>query len=176
MNAKPLPPLRKYEAAVQIINVRVRCSFLILSALSWVFISGCRTGPPLPPADFSTPGWRILQGQAVWKSSANRPELAGDLVLATNVNGNFFIQFSKIPFPLATAQVSGDQWQIEFGADKYSWRGHGAPPERFGWMQLPRALLGAGSGGNWRFTGAGTNSWCLENLRTGECLEGEFFP
>jgi hypothetical protein len=140
------------------------------------FICGCRTAPPLPPADFSAPGWRVQQGQAVWKPSSSRPDLAGDLLLATNANGNFFAQFSKIPFPLATAQISGDQWQIEFGADRFSWRGRGSPPNRFAWFQLPRALLGGNLNGEWQFKNTMTNSWRLENPNTGESLEGEFFP
>jgi hypothetical protein len=147
-----------------------------LALLIAAFVCGCRTAPPLPPADFSAPGWRIQQGQAVWKPSSSRPELAGDLLLATNVNGNFFIQFSKIPFPLATAQTSGGQWQIEFGADKFSWHGRGTPPNRFAWFQLPRALLDGDVGGNWKFIRVETNSWRLENPHTGETLEGEFFP
>jgi len=154
--------------------MKFRGAFFLLLTAAAVF--GCRTAPPLPPADFSAPGWRVQQGQAVWKPSASRPELAGDLLLATNANGNFFIQFSKIPFPLATAQVSDDQWQIEFGADKFSWHGHGAPPNRFAWFQLPHALLGENLEGGWQFKNVATNSWRLENPRTGETLEGEFFP
>jgi hypothetical protein len=146
-----------------------------LALLIAAFVCGCRTAP-LPPADFSAPGWRVQQGQAVWKPSSNRPELAGDLLLATNSNGNFFVQFSKIPFPLATAQISGDQWQIEFGADEFSWHGSGSPPDRFAWFQLPRALLGANVSDNWKFIRVETNSWRLENPQTGETLEGEFFP
>ena len=141
-----------------------------------VLAAGCRTAPPLPAADFSAPGWRVQQGQAVWKPSPSRPELAGDLLLATNANGNFFVQFSKTPFPLATAQVSGGQWQIEFGANKFSRQGRGTPPDRFAWFQLPRALLGTPAGGNWKFAHPNSSSWRLENLRTGETLEGEFFP
>jgi hypothetical protein len=141
-----------------------------------VLAAGCRTAPPLPPADFSAPGWRVQQGQAVWKSSSSRPELAGDLLLATNANGNFFVQFSKVPFPLATAQISGGQWRIEFGADEFAWQGRGAPPDRFAWFQLPRALLGAPAGGHWIFTHPAPSSWRLENPRTGETLEGGFFP
>ncbi|MGA2029221.1 MAG: hypothetical protein ABSG87_04010 [Verrucomicrobiota bacterium] len=143
--------------------------------LALFFCTGCKTTPP-PPADFSAPGWRIQQGQAVWKPAQNRPELAGDLLLATNVNGNFFIQFSKTPFALATAQVSGGQWQMEFGADEYAWHGQGTPPERFLWFQLPRALLGTKPGGGWQFVRLADNSWRLENAQTGETLEGEFFP
>ena len=140
------------------------------------FCAGCRTVKLLPPADFSAPGWRVQQGQAIWKPSSGRPELAGDLLLATNADGNFFIQFSKMPFPLTTAQASNDQWQIEFGADKFLWHGRGTPPNRFAWFQLQRALRGAGVFDNWRFTRIETNSWRLENPRTGETLEGEFFP
>jgi hypothetical protein len=157
-------------------KVRVRRPILILSALLLIFCTGCRTANPLPSADFSAPGWRVQQGQAVWKPSQNRPELAGDLLLATNLNGNFFVQFSKIPFPLATAQVSGDQWQVEFGADKFSWHGRGTPPDRFAWFQLPRALRDTDLGGSWKFARVETNSWRLENSHTGETLEGEFFP
>ena len=148
----------------------------MVTALGWLFGAGCQTATPVPPADFSAPGWTVLQGQAVWKPSSARPELAGDLLLATNRDGDCFVQLSKMPFPLATAQVSGGQWQMEFGADKYSWHGHGPPPDRFAWFLLPRALLGADPGGNWRFASATTNAWRLENLRTGESLEGEFSP
>jgi hypothetical protein len=144
--------------------------------LALIFCASCKTTHPLPPADFSAPGWRVQQGQAIWKPTQDRPELAGDLLLATNANGNFFVQFSKIPFPLATAQISGDQWQIEFGADAHSWHGRGQPPERFAWFQLPRAFLGAKPGGNWQFERVAGNSWRLENSQTGEMLEGEFFP
>jgi len=155
---------------------RMKLRGAFLSLLIAVLVVGCRTAPPLPPADFSAPGWRVQQGQAVWKPSSSRTELAGDLLLATNANGNFFVQFSKIPFPLATAQISGSQWQIEFGADKFSWHGSGTPPDRFAWFQLPRALLGQNLDGNWHFENVMTNSWRLENPRTGETLEGEFFP
>lgn len=155
---------------------RLNRSIVIFSALLLILCAGCRTANPLPPADFSAPGWRVQQGQAVWKPAPDRPGLAGDLLLATNVNGNLFIQFSKMPFPLATAQVAGGQWQIEFGADKYSWHGRGVPPDRFGWFQLPRVLSNPDIGGNWRFTRMETNSWRLENPHTGESLEGEFFP
>jgi hypothetical protein len=139
-------------------------------------LTSCRTAPPLPAANLSTPGWHVLQGQAVWQPPGNRPELTGDLLLATNVNGNFFLQLTKNPFPLVTAETSGNEWQIEFGADEHPWRGLGKPPTRFGWLQLPRALLDGQTSGSWRFENVTTNTWRLANSRTGESMTGGFFP
>ncbi len=96
--------------------------------------------------------------------------------MATNTNGNVLVQFSKPPFPLATAQVAGGRWQIEFGADEHRWSGTGQPPARFVWFQLPRALAGQGVARGWQFKPVATNTWRLENSRTGETLEGGFFP
>src|SRR5262249_10301895 len=105
-------------------------------------IAGCRSVPGLPPADLSTPGWRVHQGQAVWKPGRSRPELAGELLLATNSNGDCFIQFAKPPFTIATARVANDLWQIELGAGDYSNTGRGQPPSHFVWFELSRALAG----------------------------------
>jgi hypothetical protein len=147
-----------------------------LLAFGFMLCVSCRTGPPLPPADFSSPGWKLRQGQALWKPSKSRPELAGDLLLATNANGDCVIQFSKIPFTLATAQVADGAWQIEFGAGRFLFRGRGPPPARFAWFQLPRALATTQPGRPWKFTRRADGSWRLENARTGEILEGVFFP
>jgi hypothetical protein len=144
-----------------------------LLAFGFMLCVSCRTGPPLPPADFSSPGWKLRQGQALWKPSKSRPELAGDLLLATNANGDCVIQFSKIPFTLASAQVADGRWQIDLA--RHSWRGHGAPPTRFLWFQLPRLLAGAPAGGPWRFTSQADHSWRLDNSGSGEFLEGQFF-
>jgi len=141
-----------------------------------VLCVSCRTSPPLPPADFSSPGWRLQQGQAVWKPSKDRPELAGDLLLATNARGSYLVQFSKTPFTLATAQVAEGAWQIEFGGGQHRWGGRGAGPSRFAWFQLPGAIGGAEPARPWKFTRRPDNSWRLENRRTGEVLEGVFFP
>lgn len=151
----------------------LRTAALLLLAIAFC---GCRTGPPLPPADLSAPGWRLQQGQAVWKPTRSRPELAGELLFATKTNGEFFVQFSKTPFTLATAQVVNGQWQIEFGNNQRRWAGSGEPPARFAWFQLPHALVGEPLKRNWRFTRATSDSWRLENPRTGESLEGGFFP
>jgi hypothetical protein len=151
-----------------------RSIFHLLSPiLALIIMAGC-VSAPLPPADLSAPGWTIQQGQAIWKPTASRPEIAGDLIMATNTDGDCFLQFTKTPFTLATAQLAGGHWQLEFGNDQHSWRGSGMPPARFVWFQVPRALLGAPIAPAWQFQ-SGTNGWQFENLQTGESLEGEFF-
>jgi hypothetical protein len=124
----------------------------------------------------SASGYRLQQGQALWKPTKSRPELAGELLLATKTNGDFFVHFTKTPFTLATARKVGDQWQIDLGSGDYHRRGHGPPPVRFVWFQLPKALAGAGVSGNWSFDRVTTNSWRLENHRTGEALQGGLLP
>lgn len=117
-----------------------------------------------------------MQGQAVWRPTRSRPELAGEILLATNAHGDFFVQFAKTPFSLATAQVRDGQWQIEFGSGNYSRSGRGQPPARFVWFQLPRALAGALVSANWSFERVAPHAWRLKNRRTGESLEGYFLP
>jgi hypothetical protein len=164
---KPYPP-------------QIRGALRWLELIPWsglgviLLCAGCRTAPPLPPADFSAPGWRVQQGQAIWKPLRNKPELAGELLLATHRNGQVFVQFSKTPFPLATARTAGESWQIEFGTGDRSWRGRGRPPARFVWFQLARALADAPLDRPWRFERRADGRWRLENRRTGETLEGVF--
>jgi hypothetical protein len=144
--------------------------------LALILCVSCRTLPPLPPVDFSAPGWRVQPGQAVWLPAKNRPEFTGDLLFGTNANGNFFITFTKTPFTLATAQAVNGDWQIAFGGNEYFWHGHGPPPARFGWFELPRALAGEKLESGWKFSGTDGAGWRLENPATGESLEGEFSP
>ena len=52
----------------------------------------------------------------------------------------------------------------------------GAPPSRFVWFQLPRALDRAPVDTPWQRIERTAHSWRLENTSTGEYLEGQFFP
>lgn len=137
---------------------------------------GCRTPPPLPPQNLSLPGWVAREGQAVWKPSRSRAEVVGDLLVATNANGDAVLQLTKTPFTMVHAQTVGGQWQIEFGGGQRRFAGRGSVPARFGWLQLPRALAGAEPAPGWIFTRSFPKSWRLENRSTGEVLEGAFFP
>jgi len=152
--------------------------FPLFLTLAAAFLGGfgCRTTTPMPAINLSAAGWHVAQGQAVWKPPGNRPELAGDLLVATNDNGNCFIQFSKTPFEIATARVDDGRWQVRFGTDQYSWTGRGAPSPRFVWFQLPPALAGKLLIDGWKFERSSGNLWRLQNSRTHEALSGEFFP
>src|SRR4051812_42876755 len=110
--------------------MKPRHGSVVLFSVMLLLAGGCRSLPPLSPADLSAPGWRVQQGQAIWTPPHHRPELAGDLLFATHTNGNFFIQFSKTPFTLATAASEDGLWEIRFGGDQYTWRGRGRPPSR----------------------------------------------
>jgi hypothetical protein len=96
-------------------------------------------------------------------------------LFATNSNGDFFIQFSKVPFTVATAEDVGGSWQIQFGEHDYHRGGRGKPPSRFVWFELPRALAGA-TDRRWKFEREADGQWRLVDSHAGETLEGRFFP
>jgi len=76
----------------------------------------------------------------LWRSKKEAPEIAGEVILATNTTGHAFIQFLKNPLPLVTAQISPQGWQIEFIPEKRHFNGPGAPPRQLLWLHLLRAL------------------------------------
>jgi len=136
--------------------------------------TGCRTIPSPPPIDFSAPGWKIRQGQAVWRRGSGK-DLAGELLLATNTNGNAFVQFAKPPITLLTAQSTPNSWLVRYPPNhKYS--GSGLPPSRLIWLYLPKFIGGAASTPLWKWERRDDDSWRLENRRTGESLEGYLSP
>src|SRR5277367_4640677 len=71
----------------------------LISLLFIVGLSGCQTIPPLPPANLAEPGWIVRQGQTVWRTKKDAPEITGDLLLAVNLDGRSFLQFTKTPLP-----------------------------------------------------------------------------
>jgi hypothetical protein len=105
--------------------------------------SACRTVPRLAPVDVTEAGWQVQQGQAVWKPKKEAPEIAGDLLLATNEKlGRSVIQFTKTPIPFVIAQITTNSWQIEIPVQKKFYSGHGRPPARLSWFLLPGLLQG----------------------------------
>ena len=141
-----------------------------------VTLGACRTVPPLPKLNFSEPGWTVRQGQAIWRSKRDAPEMAGELLVATHSDGRAFVQFTKTPLPLAVAQSAPDAWQIEFPVQNKRYTGRGEPPASILWLQLPRCLSGARPVKPWSWQLLDNGRWRLENRATGETLEGALNP
>jgi len=142
----------------------------LLGFLFLISVGGCLTLPPLPKADLSQPGWNIRQGEAVWKPDRKSPEIAGELLLATRLDGSSFAQFIKTPFPFAITQTTSNKWQAEFPPQNKRFTAPGKPPERIIWFQLVNALTGKPLAKGWTWHDSGTN-WQL-NSSSGESLEG----
>lgn len=138
-----------------------------------LLVTGCRTRPGLAPANLADAGWTVRQGQAVWRSGAHAPEIAGEILVATRTNGESFVQFTKTPFPLVTAQRSLNLWQIEVPTENRQYRGSGDPPGRLIWFWLIRAVEGQSIPPKFAWH-QDTNGWSLGNRKSGESVSGYF--
>ena len=137
------------------------------------FLCGCATSGPMAPLDMSAPGWDVRQGQAVWKPDSKKPEIAGDVVLATNPNGNSYVQFSKT-MPIVSAQRRPRGWEVEFPPENKRYSGGGDGPNRIVWLQLLKAIEGREVTGDWRLSHPSEKFIALENEESGERLEVQF--
>jgi len=144
-------------------------ALLIATGLICAF-SGCRTGPPLPPVNVSQPGWELRQGQALWRSKKDAPEIAGEVILATNTTGRAFIQFLKNPLQLVTAQIAPEGWQIEFIPEKKHFGGRGRPPKPLLWLHLLRGLANARLPSGLQFGKLPDGGVRIENKGSGESI------
>ncbi len=141
-----------------------------------LWLTGCRSVSDLSPANLSEPGWKVQQGQAVWRSQHGAPEIAGELLVATHADGRSLVQFTKPPLPMVLARTSSAAWQIDFAASHESLMGWGPPPSRFVWLHLAKILAGATPPSRWAYEQRNGNAWRLENPVTGESLEGDLSP
>ena len=115
-----------------------------------------------------TPGFR--------RSRRGAPETAGDILAASNADGRALMQFTGLPLPFVSAQLTADGgWQVEF-IPKKSYAGQGAPPERLIWVQLVRALNGLGVPASIEFIKSDNGGWRLLNRESGESVTGFFNP
>ncbi len=146
---------------------------LFLAALGLV---SCRTAPPLPPVDLTANGWNVRPGQAVWQRNPRAPAITGELLVATHPDGRTWLQFTKTPVPILTAQTAPGRWRIEFDPQRRVVAGAGSPPDRLIWLHLAGCLGGAAPPPGWSFTRPAAQRWRLENPRTGERIEGCFLP
>ncbi|MCI0747457.1 MAG: hypothetical protein L0Y58_18795 [Verrucomicrobia subdivision 3 bacterium] len=137
--------------------------------LATVVLTGCRSAGHLPPADLSTGGWRVRQGQAVWKNGG--AELAGEVILAIRP-GASSLQFIKTPLPLVSAQTEGTRWTVHFAADNRTISGRGVPPAELVWVHVAAALSGQVPREPIRFVSDATGNWEVRNSQTGETVSG----
>jgi hypothetical protein len=140
-------------------------SLLLLAGL--VFVSGCQS-PTQSLFTATGPGWRVQQGQAMWRPKSGLPEF--------DDAGRHLIQFDKTPMAILSAQTTSNRWLIKFPAQNLSFSGYGAGSTRFGWLYLPEALDGKALPKNFKFERKPDGGWRLENSRTGETLEGFLSP
>ena len=133
---------------------------------------GCASGPPLAPVDLTAPGWRMREGQAIWKPGADAPELVGDIVLATYSTGSY-VRFSKT-LPIVNARWEGDRWEAEFPPQNKRYSGGGNPPKRIAWFNLLKGMEGRELPEDWIFSEGADGSALLVNHKTGERLEVHF--
>ena len=147
----------------------------ILVAL--LLAAGCGTiHHASPPVNLSEPGWNLRQGQALWRRSAQAPELAGDIVLAEHADGRSWLQFAKTPLPFLEASRGPHGWQIEFVPQKRSFSGKGVPTPRLIWLHLAESLRGIAPPKPLRFEMLPDGGSRLENRSSGETLTVYFSP
>jgi hypothetical protein len=149
--------------------------WLALLAIT-MFSSACRTTTGTSLFTTTGPGWRVQEGQALWRPGRGMPELAGDLVMASHEDGRCAIEFAKTPITLVSAQTTRTNWLIQFPAAQMVFTGHRQPPVRFGWLYLHMALAGEPLPSSLRFERKPDGSWRLENTRSGEPMEGFLAP
>jgi len=156
---------------------RVSYALAVVCGIVQVLLAtGCGTVPVVPPADLSQPGWTTRQGQAVWRPGKAAPELAGDLVVATRDDGSCFIQFTKTPLPLVTAEATTNAWRLCVAPTDTTRSGGGPAPLLVVWFCLPRCLAHLSPGKAWSWETLPDNGWRLANPATGEFLEGYLTP
>lgn len=143
-----------------------------LAALALISFLGCASIPPLPPVDLNGPGWRMREGQAVWRTGRDAPEIAGDVIVATHPNGSL-IRFSKT-LPIVNARWEGDLWEAEFPPQDKRYSGRGNPPKKIAWFNFLKGLEGRELPEDWVFTEGGDGSAVLVQRKTGERLEVHF--
>ncbi|HWV98414.1 MAG TPA: hypothetical protein VNZ64_01855 [Candidatus Acidoferrum sp.] len=147
---------------------------LALLVLFLPITTGCRTAfSPLPPLNLKDPGWTVHEGQAVWSMEHGKGEIAGEVLVASGGDASTFVQFTKTPFPFVIARSTASRWEVQFPAQNRHYSGRGQPPKRLIWLYLPRVLAGKPPPRNWAWHDK-DGIWRLENLASGERLEGYF--
>jgi hypothetical protein len=155
-------------------GLKLPVSFAMLLPL--LCVVGCATTPPLSPVNLAEPGWKTRQGEAVWRSKKDAPEITGELLVATHPDGRSLVQFTKTPIPFIIAQTTSNAWQIHIVPSNQTHTGRGKPPVQILWLYLPRCLDGMPPPKFLAWHALPNDGWRLENHLTGESLEGYLNP
>jgi hypothetical protein len=154
---------------------RFRCTLLFFLFLPLILcLTGCNTTKRLAAVDLKEPGWKIQEGQAVWRMKKGKRDVAGEILVATRPDGRALVQFSKNPFPLVIAQTTGNKWEVVVPTQNKRYSGHGLPPKRLTWLYLPRVLAGEPPPKGWTWQTLPNTGWRLESPK--ESIEGYFTP
>lgn len=167
---KPGPPLFRRALPKPAAARHLLVPLWLLGCSTLGLLTGCQTTARLPPVNITEPGWQLREGQSLWRSERDEPEIAGEIIVASHLNGHSLVQFIKTPLPLLTAQTTQEAWRIEFIPEKRIISGKGQPPAHFIWLHLARALTGTPPPTPLRFDKVSESSWRLENSATGELL------
>ena len=137
-----------------------------------VFAIGCRTIPPMKAVNLSEPGWNLRQGQALWRTQMDAPEIAGEILFATHPDGRTVLQFAKNPIPFVNVQTSNELWQVEFVPQQKQFSGKGSPSVRLIWVHLARALAGQSTQSPLSITNSAAGEFTFVNRSSGETVSG----
>ncbi|HEY3913784.1 MAG TPA: hypothetical protein VGN61_04785 [Verrucomicrobiae bacterium] len=145
-------------------------------SLMLVCLCGCYSHRPYawPTYNLSDLGWKVWNGQAVWKPRKTIPELTGDVTVAVNTNGNAIVQFSKT-IPFATARLDGHRWEIDFPAGNRVYARHYPLPSHFAWFQLPALVESNSPSRSWVEKG-NLDQWEITSRHDSETLRGYLSP
>ncbi len=144
--------------------------FRLTAAVFAAALVGCATMAPLPSANLEEPGWTVRQGQALLKEPG-KPEIAGEIMVATRNDGEALVQLTKNPFPLVTARSTPHGWQVQSHTDNKFYSGHGKPPNRIIFLHVPRMLAGESAPKGWSYQKLAEGGYRIENSGRGESLE-----
>jgi hypothetical protein len=147
------------------------CAALVLLS----FTMSCQTTPSMSAINLSEPGWTLRQGQAVWLTKHDAPEIAGEVLFASHLDGRSMLQFTKTPLPFVTVQTTCASWQVEFAGGQRRFAGARSPSMRLLWVHLARALNGTGLPSSLEFS-QHEHGFALTNKTNGESITGFFAP